>query len=155
MTDPMDNPLDNPLVQQWLELLEKGDLPQQLSALVGVDEDDNDVGFCCLGVACNFLEIPGLKRAEGSTSLLSSKTEVPFKRLFGFTDSYDGAFRTEGAYLPPPAVTALGLRTSSGEFHEADGSRNTLAAMNDEGATFKEIAAIIRSRPKGLFNVDA
>lgn len=52
---------------------------------------------------------------------------------------------------PPPAVVAwVGLDDPSGGFAAAD----CLVDMNDSGASFSEIAAVIRAEPEGLFVED-
>ena len=79
-------------------------------------------GFCCLGVAC---EISGLGKWTD--------------------DGGDLVYLEQDKQLPPEVLDWLGLSTYTGFY-----GIGSLATDNDDGATFAEIAAIIRSEPTGL-----
>ena len=82
--------------------------------------------FCCLGVAC---DISGLGAWHGSY------------------------YEVEGKYsrngLPEPVRDWLGLNSTLGSFEFEDRIR-ALSTLNDDNATFDEIADIIDSEPDGL-----
>ncbi len=78
-------------------------------------------GFCCLGVACH----------------LAVKE--------GIIDSYDSGNGDLTQY--DEVIKALGLLTPSGQY----GSTESLTYDNDIRFSFKGIADIIESEPRGLF----
>lgn len=121
-------------VELWLEALESGRYKQGKGRLRGGD------AFCCLGVAMDVLKVPAV-------------------------DIGNGVFRYgphgEGLVLTNEARYSLGLLCADGKYvegvNEAGGCIiSSLTVDNDgndfqESKTFKEIAAIIRSRPEALF----
>ena len=111
-------------VDLWLEALESGQYAQCEGKL-----ESPDGGFCCLGVACKVLGIP--------------RTEFNGDIFYG----EDG--QAEDASLPDYVRDMLGLTSAIGLYN--NDNLDTLASHNDHGLTFEEIAAIIRSRPEGLF----
>ena len=126
---------DFDLLTRWLAALEGGTYKQAKWQL-----RDGD-GFCCLGVACDLYD--------------------PSKwRDGGWRDGYwwdEGWGDGEGKVLTPDVASALGLRFFNGRFGvPGEGMwMYCLSERNDEGATFAEIAALIRSRPPGLFTPEA
>lgn len=127
----------NDNARKWVEALRSGEYAQTRAGALR-----DSTGYCCLGVACDLYakEHDDLK-------------EIPFNSLFpggyysyAFVDS-DGFQHV--AFLPEVVRQWLGLRTASGKFFY-DGVKD-LAPMNDDGADFNEIANIIESEPKGLF----
>lgn len=112
----------NPNAQKWVEALESGEFEQGKRKLQTGD------AFCCLGVACVVYE-----RETGERLTRNS-----IGSIYGTTlnTSVGGGDVREW----------LGLRKHHGAF---DGG--ILIDLNDKGKTFPEIAAIIRSEPKGLF----
>ena len=121
--------------EKWLRALKGGRYKQTTNYL------KNDNGYCCLGVACeiynkNFtdkLEIEAFENSYGNGSV-----------VFIDNGSYDSV-------LPPRVKKALGLQTQSGDFKYKNGASCSLVDLNDSGKTFKEIAKLIESKPKGLF----
>lgn len=114
-----------PLQLEWLEALESGKFEQGRDFLRSEDK------FCCLGVAC---ELSGVK------SILKDAAGVIKHEYLG-----------ERHYLPKEIVDKL-------KFRDNDGSGNfgsSIAQLNDEGKTFKEIAAIIRANPAQYFTAPA
>lgn len=84
-------------------------------------DGDGDGGFCCLGVACD----------------LAVKA--------GVIDSFEPSHADlDDGYAP--VKHWLGLRVGDGNY-----TGSSLAADNDLGETFAEIAATIRSAPENLF----
>jgi hypothetical protein len=84
-------------------------------------------GFCCLGVAC---EISGLGRWDEDGRYITT----------GGSDSQE---------LPAPVRNWLGLSDKVGGWDDTK-EHSCLAQKNDRGSTFKTIANIIESEPKGL-----
>lgn len=79
--------------------------------------------YCCLGVAC---EIFGAEKS-------------PVTGEFVFSNSI----------LPPEIVETLGLYSDIG--NSCNKNDLSLAGLNDEGKSFKEIARIIRENPEIYF----
>lgn len=116
-----------PLQLQWIEALESGKFEQGQACL----KKDNK--FCCLGVACE----------------LSGITAIPATCYGVVRYEYLG----ERYYLPQEIVDKLKFRGNQGDaFGEPT---MAIALLNDEGKTFKEIAAIIRENPSQYFTASA
>ena len=81
--------------------------------------------FCCLGVACELAAEAGV--------------------IASFTDGGYG-IEHENKVLPEQVINWLGLRNDAGYY-----GGNSLAQMNDSGATFDNIADLIEREPRGLF----
>lgn len=120
--------------EKWVKALRSGDYPQTRSTL------RDDIGFCCLGVLCD------IAMKEG----IIPKTEL---RRYRYTDGktyvmYGNVGEMNSSYLPYSVAQWAGLCNNNGAF----GANNTsLARLNDEGKTFKEISDVIESNPGGLF----
>lgn len=109
---------------KWLEALRSGEYEQGRSYL---RSDDNK--FCCLGVLCEIAVQDGVID-EASLS------------KYG-TYRYDGWYESA---LPEKVQDWSGVDSTLGRFADAAGSRDgALAFINDDGATFDEIADIIES----------
>lgn len=124
--------------KKWVAALRSGEYSQTDGAL----HKPANNGFCCLGVAC---DISGLGKWEGD--------------VYGILTYRPKTGKGSPTNLPGAVRDWLGLRTVSGQFKEADDDiyqgeeliKTSLVAKNDEeGYTFKEIADIIESEPKGL-----
>ncbi len=110
-------------VEQWLEALESGEYTQGRRTL------SRSGSYCCLGVACDVYQ-----KAVGGLKIEEIAGRVHFE---GFS-----------AQLPEKVRDWLGLASSNGGYVAGA----SLVKLNDiEGMNFEEIAAVIRSRPKGLF----
>ena len=110
----------------WVDALRSGEYQQVTGQLKDtLDEEGEIVGYCCLGVLC----------------------EIAKKK--GFIREYNAS--DEG--VPPQVRKLVGLTTGDGDFarrgHEGELS---LVSENDIAKkSFKQIANIIESEPKGLF----
>lgn len=111
----------------WVEALRGGAYEQTRSVL-----KDTHGAYCCLGV---LTELAGVKW-----------------RLCG------------GGYLPEghdyetackQAMDFVGLEDCNGSFYDKNGALQQLARLNDDGASFAEIAEIIESEPTHLFGQGA
>lgn len=122
----------NDNARKWVEALRSGEYQQATEAL---RSGDNTRGYryCCLGVACD------LYRQEVGGEWVGDD----------FKDT-DGQLM-EDAELPAVVRDWLGLRWCSGHFIPQDTGSSTLIRINDGGSTFAEIADVIESEPKGLF----
>lgn len=128
----------NEYQEKWLRLMETTELPQTKMALY----DGN--GYCCLGLCMRFVE--NVEPEYDSDEALWS---------------FDG----EATVLTDEAISHLGLRTRFGRLRQSStfyahlkraGYRNSfilnsLVAYNDNGATFKQLAAAIRACPEAVF----
>ena len=115
-------------VKLWLEALRSGKYKQTTGMLHELDDEQGrTIGFCCLGVACEIYIATGHKL----------RRERKARRVF-----YEGV----SSCLPDDVQNWLGLHDTYGKWAGGD-----LAAENDSGASFAEIADLIESNPPGLF----
>lgn len=110
-------------VELWVEDLLSGKFAQTINRL------RDEKGYCCLGVAC--------ERFRQETGIGNWGPDLTFRMD-------DGPY---GAALPNAVKEWYGLSDTEGQF---DGT-SSLTLRNDTGQTFEEIAALIKRRPKGLF----
>lgn len=130
----------NPVVKdKWIERLESDEIPQTFGALQRVedlyegpnkDELDAPKGFCCLGVLCEIAVEEGIIPAPDLT---------PAGYREDFAVAYEGAV----SYLPLVVAEWAGIDTN-GKYFTNEGNKYWLAADNDSGKTFPEIAQIIK-----------
>lgn len=115
----------NKQAKKWVAALRSGKFSQGKFTLRNLEDE-----YCCLGVAGEL-----------------------YRYRFGFKWKKERAYYTlrgEHLTLPHHAMVWLGLASSNGEFVQ-DGVTKTLSMLNDEGASFDEIADLIESEPEGLF----
>ena len=118
-----------PLQLQWLEALESGKYIQGRDCLVTTGGK-----FCCLGVACD---------------LFAGVKAFPVQNNIHGKMAYIG----ETNYLPPIVINKLCFFSSDGAQDKSLVNKSkSIAQMNDEGMTFKEIAAVIRKNPERFFS---
>lgn len=120
---------------KWVKALRSGKYKQGQNYL-----QEGDM-FCCLGVACEVFKVPSIKRygrIRYGTVDLSSEQFLSLKaqEKIGLSTE-DGAF--EPLAVKWPRSMPKGLRCKS-----------SLAALNDAGATFKQIASFIELNYKHL-----
>lgn len=115
----------NDNAKAWVAALRSGKYQQ------GRDYLCKDNRYCCLGVACEVLGIGKIIDGMGVATYLGDEPNDK-----------------DSGWLPRNAKEALGLRTYNGTL--GDGA-TSLTLLNDNGATFNEIADIIESEPEGLF----
>lgn len=113
-------------VKLWLRALRSGKYKQTREYL------HTDSGYCCLGVACEIYN-------------KTHKSKV----------NYKGPLDEESLNDPKVAIVArwLGLEEGTGQFM-GETNHSSLADLNDKGQSFKEIADLIESNPKKLFEDD-
>lgn len=128
----------SPAIDQWIDALESGEYEQAKGVLCRVDESGEPIGYCCLGVLCELYQ-----RQFGDLKIEVSGT------LNDKVRTYDGAV----GGLPEKVKAWSGLVDGCGVFDNL-GETDSLASMNDsQGKKFVEIAAVIKSQPKGMFRV--
>jgi hypothetical protein len=129
----------------WVAALRSGEYKQGRNRLR--NEDDT---FCCLGVACDLAIKAGLENLQWG----GPNTADPggWVRSYRIEILDDLGMRFGGTmYLPTLVRDWLGLQHQAGEFEELEtGTVKSLAALNDKGYTFEEIADLIETAPKGL-----
>ena len=126
--------MDERVKNLWVKALESGEYPQ------GTNQLRSSIGLCCLGVLCDLharehpeiaatQEVPGRYMAEVAT--------LPEQVM-----QWAGMGSVEGELLDP-----LGLPKMAKKVHS---SNTSLAALNDDGLNFKQIAKVIRANWKDL-----
>lgn len=128
--------MDAAVKAQWVEALRSGDYRQGKGCLHFRPHDDllppADDTFCCLGVLCD----------------LAIKAGVEVKAWRGpGVQQYDG----EASFLPSAVVAWSGLPDPAGDVRDPrvqdlHGDWTSLSAVNDAGAPFAEIAAMIEAQ---------
>lgn len=112
----------NSNAKKWVAALRSGEYKQGKGCLCDVKNR-----YCCLGVACRVY-------AEEVNGLIITETRDSI--------NFDGHHKC----LPEQVRMWLGLTHRYGEF-----GVSCLTHLNDKGDTFNEIADLIQSEPKGLF----
>ena len=115
------------LQMEWIDWLRSGTLEQATQQLEGSG------GYCCLGVACKVAE------ANGVEPLLSPTAGLKGASLLLQTD----------------VTEAMGFNNHMGGWNPLSEVRlnscSNLAAANDTGTTFKEIADFVVENPELIF----
>lgn len=133
---------------KWIEALKSGDYTQTKLNLRDTE------GFCCLGVACDlFIKETGVGRWGDPTSegIIPFFYPVPEEESWG--ENLKEVEVDETSELPDIVREWIGMRSNDGSYFKDTGLLNydCLAANNDGGLTFEEIATIAESRPMDLF----
>ena len=115
----------NENARAWVTALRSGEYKQGKGALHPTKNT-----YCCLGVACELY-----RQANGGK----------------WQNDGDGlTFQNDAKVLPLRVRIWLGLNFPAGAYPQG-GVYASLAAQNDSGATFSELADVIESEPAGLF----
>lgn len=113
--------------KKWVKTLRSGEYLQGKERLV--QEEDNNLTYCCLGVACKLYE-------------KETKEQLPL-------DSCGQYWVAEETLTDMPKVQEFfGLKSVNGYIPSM---RTSLTQLNDIGKTFDEIADIIEQNAKELF----
>lgn len=117
-------------ITEWIAALRSGDYKQGEKILLTV-EDGGEKRYCCLGVACELARknnwIDGWW--EGNWFLTARFDPINEGKLAATKMFYQ--------YLPPSLAQLLGITPC------CDLPKGSAASMNDNGATFEEIADAI------------
>lgn len=119
----------NPNAKEWVAALRSGEFEQVTGWL------SKDGRYCCLGVGC---EVFRRQTGRGRWGI-GSEERIPFR-----VD-----IEEEVGALPAAVRDWLGLSGREGQISAPWIA--SLAALNDDGATFDQIADLIESEPAGLF----
>lgn len=135
--------MNKEVIDRWIERLESGEIKQGRGRLGRVDGSR-----CCLGVLCDLA-------VEDEIIPPPVSVHEPELAEVGLVDSliYGGtSWNSSKCTLPKRVYDWAGIRTAGarwfGNGHEA--LEMSLVHLNDSGANFEEIAAILRNPPKGL-----
>ncbi len=112
--------MNQEIKQEWIGALESEEYQQGEGQLRTVDNK-----FCCLGVLCDIAAKHGLGQWN--------------------SDFFVSPISEAYAVLTTDVMTWAGLNDTNPNV-EYDGKETSLAALNDEGKTFAEIAKIIREQ---------
>ena len=126
--------MDSNLKQKWVRALRSGKYTQAIGQLKTED------GFCCLGVLCDVYDSSNWTVAS-DPDLGEDYVEWHYKisKLGGYTYIMKDV-------LPDEVVDAAGLDLQNPEVpYGIDGTKTSLAVINDSGATFKQIADLIET----------
>lgn len=115
--------MNEAIKNQWVATLRSGKFPQGRGALAKADDNTH----CCLGVLCEI--VPGVEKVERE-----DLSGISIFKLEGDEDSM---------YLPESVSNAAGLNGSGNPIILLPTGSTSLANLNDEGFTFKQIADII------------
>ncbi len=148
-------------IQTWIEALRSGTYKQGRGSLAEENPETGVMEYCCLGVACDLATKQGILQ------------KLPQKK--GDRLEFGKKGDTHTSFLPRALRNFLGFTSASGELFVKRVSMSamygkkkktyysvdtTLARLNDDGETFKEIAKRIENAAKpssqaGLFNEGA
>lgn len=121
----------NDNAKKWVEALRSGQYSQVRSYL------HTEKGYCCLGIACELYQ-----EEIGDLTIEMDKA--------GLT-----RYNSHDSVLPQKVRKWLGLKGTTGGYTKYDDhllhDYHSLSGANDQGASFEDIADIIESQPKGLF----
>lgn len=134
------------ILNRWVEALESGKYPQGVGMLKTLDGR-----FCCLGILCELSQLDEWQVDGAETFYLGNSRSLPsdVRKLVGL-DNLQGGFQITPEWHEGLSEEAQEDLKRRGYAH-ASGSFDSLAALNDSFLSFKTIAEIIKSRPKGLF----
>ncbi len=113
--------MDKHVAERWVEALRSGQYQQGQDYLHPTRES-----FCCLGVLCDLYRV---EQGKGEWAMEA------------FFPGPDNEHREDGV-LPAPVMEWAGMQTSDGGYS----GEMSLAAANDEGAAFPELAALIEKK---------
>ena len=123
------------IISTWLKAL-RGQLPTKYKKVTGslctVTSTGKVKGHCCLGVLSDLAAKAGI---------------IDMPDFYDTSVWYDGS----NSELSVNVLHWAGLNGYLGEFINSKGIETSLAAYNDKGKTFAQIADIIESKPEGLF----
>lgn len=128
--------------EAWLQALESGEYQQTTEVL----RDEN--GFCCLGIACDLSD-------TGHWVTFHNQSSYKVKETVHDNLPPLQVWRDELHLYDENASFGRCLIEKPTDFEITPGiSAKSLVRANDQGATFKEIAAFIRANPEEVFTND-
>jgi len=128
--------------ERWIQALESGDFKQTTYCL------RDDTGFCCLGLASHLIDSQGWHKEDGARTF-SFKPSNAAKGSETSRDHLIPLIRNlYGKELGPLGIN-VGGRFPDGLGTTLEIGSLSLSGINDMGATFKEIAEILRHSING------
>lgn len=122
----------NENAQKWVDALRSGEYTQCQHSL----RQNNK--YCCLGVACEVAIANG----------------VEIERFYnGVLYRYGNDGELEESFLPSKVVSWLNLTSDNGKHYDNYGPTSLTRVNDHRRSSFDQIADLIESEPKGLFNV--
>lgn len=133
--------MNSQIKQKWVDALRSGKYPQDTGVL------RSTVGYCCLGVLCD------LYRQEHNiqwdvhryNSNLGDHYDIPENEVTKIDLSDEFHFDGELELLPDKVKLWAGLNDRNPYVHIDDDVVNQLTELNDNGASFNEIADLIEN----------
>lgn len=122
----------NKNAKKWVRTLRSGKYKQTKNWLTRVDENGSPICHCCLGVACELA--------------IKSGVNLIVRNRDGYRE-YDGI----SGVLPPEVMDWLGIRDAEGDYGPTKYTKNSLAKLNDNGKSFKQIARTIEQNAEKIF----
>lgn len=156
VTDRQADGMPESIKAEWLERLRSGEINQGVGKLhISTRNEDGTERheFCCLGVLCELAVAAGVVE----------RVDVTAEGFAGTDETVYGYAPTEGEnagvpypHYPPPAVAKWAglpygdtnpyVTRYDGPDPEVPTGRQVIANVNDEGATFEDIAKIIEKQ---------
>jgi hypothetical protein len=139
--------IDPAFKAEWVAALRSGKYFQTLGRLVAVDNNDNVVGNCCLGVACELRKSEVVRegatyKPAGSQSKFGEDIYPPL----GFSDLHLGQTQNPEVFIAdlPENLQEEVLAIMRRVYGSANNIGSiTLSFLNDSGADFALIADLI------------
>lgn len=128
----------NDNAKKWVAVLRSGEFEQTQKMLTEIDAENNIVGCCCMGVACEMFD-------KANPGVLVIK-EIPSDEDHTARRRYNG----EDALPPIVVINWLGLRDKNGSF-VGPNHNHCLTGANDKGQSFNAIADLIEKNDAELF----
>jgi hypothetical protein len=131
--------------EAWVEALRSGEFQQTQRTLCRLD--GAVASHCCLGVACELFS-----RIETPLNITEETQHIQYDPSLPAASVAVRMYENCTQYLPDPVRRWLGLASHSGRYTPSPFTplTTTLAAQNDSGRTFAQIADLIDSSPIGL-----
>lgn len=130
----------NKNAQKLVNALESGNYSQCVGSLCK-KEKGKRIRYCCLGVACKLY-----KNEHPDFKVVKRDSFNPNLQYILFGSEH------EMNAMPEEVMNWYGFSSQMGNFTYKNGDYFSLALLNDtKNKNFKQIAKVIRSKPKGLF----
>lgn len=130
--------MDSGFKQMWVRALRSGKYEQATGAL------RREVGFCCLGVLCDVYDSDKWREPIPREDLEDGSDDEDFK--WSYADECNNYMYDITEVLPVHITRIAGLAAQNPEVpYGIDGEMTSLASINDNGATFSEIADLIET----------
>jgi hypothetical protein len=131
--------MDSSFKQKWVRALRSGKYEQATGAL------RIEVGFCCLGVLCDVYDPDKWGKPTPSVDEYGDQDHFEDGK-WSYADEADNYLYSTTEVLPVHITRIAGLTAQNPEVpYGIDGEMKSLASINDNGATFSEIADLIET----------